>query len=154
MYKKILGYAVIVTVLFLMLLFVGCSPKVVTVEKVHTEYVSRTDTVLKSDTVLREKNTIVREARPEDSLLLLQYGIRLRENERMLLFLQSELEREKGASWEVVHDTTLVRDTIPSVVQVERDLTWWERKKMEFGGTAMLIVLLVVIGVAVKWKLP
>lgn len=152
MYKKILGYAVIVTVLFLMLLFVGCSPKVVTVEKVHTKYVSRTDTVLKSDTVLREKNTIVREVREGDSLLLARYGIRLRENERMLLLLQSELERANGALREVVHDTTLVRDTIP--VQVERDLTWWERKKMEFGGTAMLIVLLVVIGVAVKWKLP
>ena len=67
------------------LLLVGCSPNVVTVEKTHTEYVHNTDTLTIKDTVRSNTNTIIREARPEDSLLLAQYGIRLRDNERMLL---------------------------------------------------------------------
>ena len=134
------------------LLLVGCSPNVVTVEKTHTEYVHNTDTLTIKDTVRSNTNTIIREARPEDSLLLAQYGIRLRDNERMLLFLQKQLEQEKSESREVVHDTTIVRDTIPQIVTVEKELSWWERQKIALEGILKLLAVGFLFFVFIKLK--
>jgi hypothetical protein len=86
-------------------------------------------------------------------LLLAQYGIRLKDNERMLLFLQKQLEQEKSQSKEVVHDTTIVRDTIPQIVPVEKELTWWQAKKIEFGELAMLIMAGLLCFVVIKHKI-
>ena len=143
----------IVIVLLLMLLFDGCATKVVTVPEIHTEYIHNTDSVIIKDTLRTESNTVIREARPEDSLLLAQYGIRLRENEKMLLFMQKQLEQEKSESKEVVHDTTVVRDTIPQIVPVEKSLTWWQRQKIEFGELAMVIMVGLLCFVVIKHKL-
>ena len=134
------------------LLLVGCSPNVVTVEKTHTEYVHNTDTLTIKDTVRSNTNTIIREARPEDSLLLAQYGIRLRDNERMLLFLQKQLEQEKSESKEVVHDTTIVRDTIPQIVTVEKELSWWDRQKIALEGILKLLAVGFLFFVFIKLK--
>lgn len=134
------------------LLFVGCSPNVVTVEKTHTEYVHNTDTLTIKDTVRSNTNTIIREARPEDSLLLAQYGIRLKDNERMLLFLQKQLEQEKSESREVVHDTTIVRDTIPQIVTVEKELSWWDRQKIALEGMLKLLAVGFLFFVFIKLK--
>lgn len=143
-----------VSIIFLLFCLFGCSsPEAITVEKVRSEYVNKTDTVTKSDTVLVDNSTVIREVRPEDSLLLAQYGIRLREGERMLLFLQKQLEQEKSRSREVVHDTTLVRDTIPQIVPVEKELTWWQRQKIEFGELAMVIMAGLLCFMLVKYKL-
>lgn len=134
------------------LLLVGCSPNVVTVEKTHTEYVHSTDTLTIKDTVRSNTNTIIREARPEDSLLLAQYGIRLRDNERMLLFLQKQLEQEKSESREVVHDTTIVCDTIPQIVTVEKELSWWDRQKIALEGMLKLLAVGFLFFVFIKLK--
>jgi len=134
------------------LLLVGCSPNVVTVEKTHTEYVHNTDTLTIKDTVRSNTNTIIREARPEDSLLLAQYGIRLRDNERMLLFLQKQLEQEKSESREVVHDTTIVRDTIPQIVTVEKELSWLDRQKIALEGMLKLLAVGFLFFVFIKLK--
>ena len=134
------------------LLLVGCSPNVVTVEKTHTEYVHNTDTLTVKDTVRSNTNIIIREARPEDSLLLAQYGIRLRDNERMLLFLQKQLEQEKSESREVVHDTTIVRDTIPQIVTVEKELSWWDRQKIALEGMLKLLAVGFMFFVFIKLK--
>lgn len=134
------------------LLLVGCSPNVVTVEKTHTEYVHNTDTLTIKDTVRSNTNTIIREARPEDSLLLAQYGIRLRDNERMLLFLQKQLEQEKSESREVVHDTTIVRDTIPQIVTVEKELSWLDRQKIALEGLLKLLAVGFLFFVFIKLK--
>ena len=143
----------IIIVVILSLLLGGCAPKVITVEKTHTEYVHSTDTVEIKDTVRTESNTIIREARPEDSLLLAQYGIRLKDNERMLLFLQKQLEQEKSQS--KVHDT-LYKSKVDSIAvpyPVEKELTWWQAKKIEFGELAMLIMAGLLCFVVIKHKI-
>jgi len=149
-----LCFVFLVVFLLLSLLFSGCTTtNYVPVEKTHTEYVHSNDTVEIKDTVRTKSNTIIREARPEDSLLLAQYGIRLKDNERMLLFLQKQLEQEKSQSKEVVHDTTIVRDTIPQIVPVEKELTWWQEKKIEFGELAVLIMAGLLCFVLIRQKL-
>ena len=145
------GY--IIVIVFLSLLLGGCSPRVITVPEIHTEYVYKTDSFVRRDTVHKEKETIVRELTKEDSAMLAKYGIRLKENERMILFLQKELEREKNLQSEAIHDTIIKTDSIPYKVEVEKPLTWWQRQKMEFGGIVMLILSGLLIFTIIKHKL-
>ena len=83
--------AFILSGLMLFLLF-GCKTQYVPVETVRTVYEHHTDTVKQTDSIKTEKETIIREARPEDSLMLAKLGIRLKENERAILVLQKKLE--------------------------------------------------------------
>ena len=47
----------------------------------------------------------------------------------------------------IVRDTVSVLrcDTIAKVVEVEKKLSFWEQKKLELGGVAMLVALLLAI---------
>ena len=142
------GYAASLFVC-LVLLFSGCqSVKYVPIETVRIEKESKTDTVIQKDTVRTEKETIVREARPEDSLMIAKLGIRLRENERLLILLQKEMSEQKSNTYENHRDTVLKTDSVAVPYPVEKELSWWERQKIAFGEWvfgAMAVLLLVVI---------
>lgn len=133
----------------LLLLLSGCgSVRYVPVETVKTERVSKTDTIIQKDTVRSEKETIIREARPEDSVIIARLGIRLRENERLLILLQKELSEQKSNAYESHRDTVLKTDSIRVPYPVEKKLSWWERQKIAFGEWVfgvMAVLLLVVI---------
>ena len=141
------GYAASLFVC-LVLLFSGCqSVKYVPVETVRIEKESKTDTVIQKDTVRTEKETIVREARPEDSLMIAKLGIRLRENERLLILLQKEMSEQKSNTYENHRDTVLKTDSVAVPYPVEKELSWWERQKIAFGewvfvGMVVLLLLL------------
>ena len=151
MKKGVISFFVLAVILASLLFMVfGCSPRVVTVPEIHTEYVVRTDSFVKRDTVQREKETIVRELTKDDSLMLAKYGIQLRDNERMILLLQKELEREKSIQAEAVHDTIVKCDSIPYKVEVEKPLTWWQEKKIEFGELAMFIMAGLLLSIVLK----
>ena len=129
----------------------GCKQiQYVPVETVRTEYVSRTDTIHKTDTVTNNKETVIREVNEGDSVLLAQYGIRLKDNERMLLFLQRELEREKSQQKESVHDTVIKTDSVQVPYPVPAELSRWQKfccdyGKIMLGVSAALAILLVII---------
>lgn len=131
------------------LLFSGCqSVKYVPVETVRMEKESKTDTIIQKDTVRSEKETIIREARPEDSLMMAKLGIRLRENERLLILLQKEMSEQKSNAYESHRDTVLKTDSVAVPYPVEKELSWWQRQKIAFGEWVfgvMAVLLLVVI---------
>lgn len=135
-------YILIVFVLMcLMALLVSCRTQYVPVETVRTEYINHTDTVHRTDTVTNEKETVIREVNKGDSALLAKYGIMFKDNERMLLFLQRELDRERSKEREVQHDTTIVRDTIQVPYPVENKQSAVDR----FGDKLMLLLILVLL---------
>lgn len=133
----------------LVLLFSSCqSVKYVPVETVRTEKESKTDTIIQKDTVRSEKETILREARPEDSLMMAKLGIRLRDNERLLILLQKEMSEQKSNAYESHRDTVLKTDSVAVPYPVEKELSWWQRQKIAFGEWVfgvMAVLLLVVI---------
>ena len=139
----------IVVMVFLFVLLVAslgsCSPKVVTVPEYHTQYVNRTDTFLRVDSVVHNTNTIIREANKGDSLMLAKYGVKLKENERLLLFLQNELEKATQNQLEVRTDTFIKTDSIPVPYPVEKkvpaELSWWQKLRLHMGD--MMIMLLI-----------
>jgi hypothetical protein len=107
---------------------------------VHT-----TDTIKQTDTVQTETNTIIRESRPEDSLMLAQLGIKLKENERLLILMQKELTDSKHEKEEYHHGDS-VRVEIKEVpVPVEKPLSRWQRFTLEYGAIAIGITLVGVI---------
>ena len=125
----------------LMALLVSCRTQYVPVETVRTEYINRTDTVHKTDTVTNERETVIREVNKGDSALLAKYGIQIKDNERMLLFLQRELDKERSREREVQHDTTIVRDTIQVPYPVEKKQSAVDK----FGDKIMLLMMLVLL---------
>ena len=145
---KVCLYLFIAAFIFLfVLLFTGCkSIQYVPVEKVKTEYISRTDTVNKIDTLISEKETIIREA---DSSLVAKLGLQLKANERAILVLQRELERQVSKESEHKTDTIIKTDSVQVPYPVERNLSKWEQVKMDAGGLAIggcLLLIIIVIG--------
>lgn len=141
----------IVFVALSLICLTGCKTQYVPIKEIHTEYVHSTDTVHKIDTVTNEKETVIREVNDGDSALLAQYGIRLKDNERMILFLQRQLEREKSQQTESRHDTVIVQDTIPVPYPVEAKLSWWQQKKQDLGE--VVLILLLLAGVYIGYKI-
>lgn len=121
------------------------SVRYVPVESVRTEYINRTDTVTRTDSVIHEKETIIREA---DSTTLSKLGLQLKENEKAILILRRELERQKSAHQEHRIDTVVVRDSVNVPVPVEKELSWYQEKCITwfpwilFAAFSLLIIIL------------
>ena len=128
----------------------SCSTvKYVPVEKVITETVHKTDTVFRTDSVKNETKTIIRESRPEDSLMLAEMGIKLKSNERLLILLQKELSDVRTNQNEMHYRDSVRVDSIQVPYPVEKPLSKWERVCLDYGKlmagcTATLLVLLLL----------
>lgn len=140
------GIAIVLLLIFLSSLFSSCrSIQYVPVEKIKTEYINRTDTIKRIDSVFKEKETIIKEA---DSSLVAKLGFQLKSNERAILILQKELERQVNKESEYKVDSFIKIDSVQVPYPVERNLTKWEKVKMDMGGMAIgacIIIIIVVL---------
>ena len=137
-----------------MILFSSCSSiKYVPVETVRTEYKNHTDTVKQIDSIFSEKETIIREA---DSALVASLGLQLKANERAILILKKELEKQVSKESEHITDTIIKTDSVQVPYPVEKQLTKWQKTKMEAGGIAlaacMVFVILIIVGVILNTR--
>ena len=129
--------------LLVMLLLSGCrSVRYVPVEKTHTEYIHTVDSVLKVDSFYHEKETVVMQV---DSSAMAEFGVQLKATERAWLVRTRDLERKLDQLSKTRIDTLIVRDTIPQIQVVEKQLTKWERIRMNAGGTAIFLCILSVV---------
>lgn len=141
---------IIVGVILVLLSLTSCrSVRYVPVERVRTEYVNRTDTVTKTDSIIHEKETIIREA---DSATLSKLGLRLKENERALLILQRELERQMSALQEHRTDTVIARDSVEVPVLVEKDLTWYQGVYITWFPWVLFVTIVLLIFILKPWR--
>lgn len=120
----------------------GCTTQYVPVETVRTEYKTKTDTVKVSDTIRTEKETILREARPEDSAMIAKLGIKLQDNERLLILLRNQLTEANSKQYESHTDTIIKTDSIQVPYPVEKNLTKWQQFKMDFSEWIIGIILM------------
>ena len=146
----------IIAICVVLILLTSCKTQYVPVETVRVEHTHSTDTIEKTNTVTNNKETVIREANEADSAMLAEYGIRLKDNERLLLFLQNELEQEKSKEVEHHTDTVIKTDSINVPYPVERKLTLWERTEMASVGfvaaIAIVIVAWLIIFIAKRYK--
>lgn len=143
-YKELLA---LLTPVFLLLLLMlsssGCrSVKYVPVEKTHTEYIHTVDSVFKVDSFYHEKETVIMQV---DSQAMAEFGVKLKTTERAWLIRTKELERKLDQLKKTRSDTLIVRDTIPQIQIVEKQLTKWQRMKMNAGGYAISLCLTCVV---------
>lgn len=132
------------------LLLTGCTvTKYVPYETIRNEIVYVHDTVKQSDSVKSEKETIIREARPEDSAMIAKLGIRLRENERLLILLQKELSEAKSSKQETHNKDSVRNDSVQVPYPVEKQLSRFQQfcldwGKLTLGGSILAVVLIIV----------
>ena len=142
-------YLFIVASLLVCLLLFGCKTKYIPVETIREVYINNTDTFIQHDTTKINVNTILREARPEDSAMIADLGIKLQSNERLLILLQNQLKESSKEKYIHKVDTFIKTDSVEVPIPVERKLSRWEQIKMDYGavcigGTLVAIILLVL----------
>lgn len=121
------------------LLLIGCrSIQYVPVETVRTEKVNDHDTIWEQDSSRKETETVIREARPEDSLMIAKLGIKLKANERLVLLLQKELQQEKNKKIESHTKDSVREKSVQVPYPVEKRLTKWQQLKQDWGGWLLL----------------
>lgn len=158
--KKELFLWMIVLVWFLSL--TGCKEiEYVPVETVRTETVHQTDTVEKVVEKNNKTNTIIREARPEDSLMLAKLGIKLQSNERMLILLQRELAETKNELKESHSKDSVRSDTVQVPYPVEKQLGRFDSFCVDYGKVmvgvsigGILLFILIILARIKGWKWP
>lgn len=117
--------------ILMLALLCGCTTtKYVPVESVRTEY--RDHDVLRVDSVMLHDSVVIRSA--GDTVLMEKWRWRDRVS--------------------IVRDTVSVTktDSIQVPYPVEKQLTRWERTKMDWGGWAMLALMVVMATLAWLWK--
>lgn len=117
--------------ILMLTLLCGCTTtKYVPVESVRTEY--RDHDVLRVDSVMLHDSVVIRSA--GDTVLMEKWRWRDRVS--------------------IVRDTVSVTktDSIQVPYPVEKPLTRWERTKVDWGGWAMLALIVVMATLAWLWK--
>ena len=111
----------------IVLLLCGCSPKVVTVPEVHTEYIVRTDTFIKRDSIVRNDSVIIRVQ--GDTVMVERWHTKM-------------VDRWRDR---VVRDTVIRCDSVSVPYPVEKKLTKWQQIKIRFTDYAIVAVIILVL---------
>lgn len=156
MLRKEMPFLITVCV-FLCLATMSCKQiEYIPVPEVHVEHVYHNDTIKVTDSIKHETETIIREARPEDSVLLAKMGLRLQDNERLLILLQRELQQAKSELFEHKSDSVFIHDTIaiphPVKEVVEKKYTPGFVTFLAWTGGVFLFGILVWAGI--KYLIP
>lgn len=135
-YRLLLTYFVAVLLVLIVLLCSGCTTtKYVPVETIKTDTVYQS--MIERDSVYLHDSVYVKEWQKGDTVF--------RDRDR---WHTKYVERE-------VHDTLYQSrvDSIAVPYPVEKSLSWWQRKKIEFGELAMFIIVGLLCFVLIRLKL-
>ena len=106
----------------------SCSPKVVTVPEYHTEYITRTDTLLRLDSIYKH-----------DSVSVYVKGDTIFKDKYITLDKYHNVYKTKV-------DSFIKTDSIKTPVFVEKNLTKWEQFKMNVGGWCIAALCTLIAG--------
>ena len=125
-YKGCFWSFVMFIVMIAIILLNSCSPKVIYVPEYHTEVVTRTDSVVKIDSVHVKDSVIIKQA--GDTIEIYRWHTEYKDRWR---------ER-------VVVDSFIKVDSVSVPYPVEKKLSKWQQAKVDWGGWAMLSVVVIV----------
>lgn len=138
----------ILLLLFVLITLTGCKTvRYVPVPEYHTLYKTRVDTVQRWDSVRDVQWMTVREV---DSAQLAALGIQIKGLKNALLIERNKLLQQISNERTHKVDTIMQRDSIPVPYPVEKKLTKWQRWKMDMGGWAMGVAVVLVILLVVR----
>ena len=125
-YKGCLWSVIMLVVLMAIILLSSCSPKVIYVPEYHTEYITKTDSVVKVDSVHVKDSVIIKQA--GDTIEIDRWHTEYKDRWR---------ER-------VVIDSIIKVDSVSVPYPVEKKLSKWQQAKVDWGGWAMLFVVVLI----------
>lgn len=129
---KWLGTALlIIMALTALYVLVGCRTKYVTVPEYHKEYINRTDTFLRSDTLFRLDSVVIRQQGDTTVIEKVRWQNRFVNVYKMKT------------------DTIMKSDSIRVPYPVEKKLSKWQQLRLDFGGWAMGLIVIVIFFVVV-----
>ncbi len=143
--NSLLFLFVVATAIFL----AGCKTKYIPVEVTHTEYRHTTDSVKQVDSIFHEKETVIMQL---DSAAMAEYGIKLKNAEKAWLVRSKELEREIARLMAQKTDTVIKTDSIPVIIEKEKELSKFQQFKMDAGGAAIFIAVALLLLLIWKFK--
>lgn len=125
-YRGFFWSFIIFIVLMMIILFNSCSPKVIYVPEYHTEYITKTDSVVNIDSVHVKDSVIIKQA--GDTIEIDRWHTEYKDRWR---------ER-------IVVDSFIKVDSVSVPYPVEKKLNKWQQAKVDWGGWAMLISVAVI----------
>ena len=126
--------AVLVIGVLIALLLCGCSPKVVTVPEVHTEYIVRTDTFISRDSIVRNDSVIIR--MQGDTVTVERWHTKM-------------VDRWRDR---VVRDTVIRCDSVSVPYPVEKKLTRWQQVKIRLTDYILIAALILsMLYLLLRW---
>ena len=137
---RICWYCLVGIVLSIVLSFlVSCgSVKYIPVEKVKVEYINKTDTFIQRDSIHFRDSVIVERAGDTVTINKVRYVYKDKWRETVRI------------------DSIIKTDSVQVPYPVERNLSKWEKVKMDMGGMAigacLLLVLFIIIYLVIKRK--
>ena len=171
--EAILGFLLVVAItalIFLCLLCGGCSRKVyVPVESVRTEYREADTTAIFNRLMAYFESRREKESRSDslidrssEKVVVNENGDTLKHEKERTIYRATAREKELETENKTLQDSVSVlntrlesikTDSVPVIVPVERELSRWEKTKMEAGGIAIVTAVALFIGlcVAVIW---
>ena len=141
-YKRFFwAFTTFVLTIGVVLFMLSCKTEYIPVETSHTEHHWHTDSIKEVDSVIHEKQTTIMQL---DSAAMAQYGIQLKNAERAWLVKSWELERQIENLQRLTAYRDTIRDTIQVPYPVEKKLSKWQQTKVDWGGWAMLCVMVLI----------
>ena len=141
-YKRFFwAFTTFVLTIGVVLFMLSCKTEYIPVETSHTEHHWHTDSIKEVDSVIHEKQTTIMQL---DSAAMGQYGIQLKNAERAWLVKSWELERQIENLQRLTAYRDTIRDTIQVPYPVEKKLSKWQQTKVDWGGWAMLCVMVLI----------
>lgn len=168
--NPLMSWVVCIPLIYVSLLCGGCTRKVyVPVESVRTEYreadttaiFSRLLNIFESRKEKQSKSDSLVD-RTKETIVLNEKGDTTRHDKEHTVYKSTQREKELETENKTLRDSLSVlntrlesikTDSVPSIVTVERELSKWEKAKMDFGGMAMggAGVLFIALCIAVVW---
>lgn len=142
--------SLLIFALLVLYTFCSCRTKYIPIETIREVYISRTDTFIQHDTTNTVINTVIREARPEDSAMIADLGIKLNNNERVLILLQKQLKEKSKETHEVKHDTVIKTDSVPVPVPVVEEVVKYPKSYWYLLGFTILFIIFAIIKL-IRW---
>ena len=125
-YRRFFWSFVMFVIMMAIILFNSCSPKVIYVPEYHTEYITKTDSVVKVASVHVKDSVIIKQA--GDTIEIDRWHTEYKDRWR---------ER-------VVIDSIIKVDSLSVPYPVEKKLSKWQQTKVDWGGWAMLCVMVLI----------
>ena len=144
-YKGCFWAFLMFVVLMAIILLSSCHTQYVPVETIRTEIKEVHDTLRIKDSIKNEKKIIIREAdTAEIERLNREYDLKLDKARKTILLMLKEKDSQSHTEKEV-RDSIVYRDKeIQVPYPVEKKLSKWQQAKVDWGGWAMLFVVVLI----------